>query len=62
MIDKMAMQDSKQGRTHLGIAWIDYRKAYEVIQKFLNHEALRSVWTCQEYNAFPEDKYGGIGN
>ena len=30
-IDKMVLNDCKKRRTNLGMAWIDYKKAYDMI-------------------------------
>ena len=31
LVDKMVLTDCKKGHTYLGMAWIDYKKAYDMI-------------------------------
>lgn len=41
VIDKMALKDCKRRHTNLSAAWIDYRKAYNMVPHFWIKECMK---------------------
>ena len=42
LIDKLVVKNCKKRLTSLAVAWIDYRKAYDMIP----HSWIKNVWRC----------------
>ena len=44
LIDKTVLKDYKKRHTNLSMAWIDYRKAYDLVPHSWVNECMGNVW------------------
>ena len=50
LIDKMMTRNCKRRLTGLGMAWVDYKKAYDMGTSFLDKKVHANVWGSRKCN------------
>ena len=52
LIDKMILNDCRKGHKNLAMAWVDYKKAYDMVPRSWIIECLKMVHVLQNITAF----------
>ena len=52
LIDKMLLKDCKKRQTHLSMAWIDYRKAYNLVPHSWVNECREMLGIAEDLRTF----------
>ena len=63
LIDKLVIRNCKRRQIWLGMAWVDYKKAYDMIpHSCVDHQMSANVWSSREYHRVIGKKYESVEN
>lgn len=52
LVDKLIIKNYKRRKTGLGMAWIDYKKAFYLVPPLMDTWMYQDVWYSSEYGGF----------
>ena len=60
LIDKAILKNCRRRLTNLSMAWIDYKKAYDMVPHSWILKMPGDGWGCQEYNLHNQQQHGEL--